>query len=76
MLFNSFHFAVFYVVALALNQSLRPQPGAQKLMLLAASYYSYGQWNCLHLLGFRFPKNFNYSYVTESIQVFSGGAGV
>jgi alginate O-acetyltransferase complex protein AlgI len=50
MLFNSFHFIIFFVIVLALNQSLRPWPGAQKLMLLAASYYFYGQWNWLYLL--------------------------
>ena len=50
MLFNSFHFVVFFVVVLALNQSLRRWPGAQKLMLLAASYYFYGQWNWLYLV--------------------------
>ncbi|MFZ1391154.1 MAG: MBOAT family O-acyltransferase, partial [Dokdonella sp.] len=50
MLFNSFHFVVFFVVVLALNQSLRPWPVAQKLTLLAASYYFYGQWNWLYLL--------------------------
>jgi alginate O-acetyltransferase complex protein AlgI len=50
MLFNSFHFVVFFVIVLALNQSLRRWPGAQKLMLLAASYYFYGQWNWLYLL--------------------------
>jgi alginate O-acetyltransferase complex protein AlgI len=50
MLFNSFHFVVFFVIVLALNQSLRRWPAAQKLMLLAASYYFYGQWNWLYLL--------------------------
>ena len=50
MLFNSFHFVVFFVVVLALNQSLRRWPGAQKLILLAASYYFYGQWNWLYLV--------------------------
>ncbi len=50
MLFNSFHFVVFFVIVIALNQSLRRWPGAQKLMLLAASYYFYGQWNWLYLL--------------------------
>jgi alginate O-acetyltransferase complex protein AlgI len=49
MLFNSFHFVVFFVIVLSLNQSLRRWPGAQKLMLLAASYYFYGQWNWLYL---------------------------
>jgi alginate O-acetyltransferase complex protein AlgI len=50
MLFNSFHFVIFFVIVLALNQSLRRWPAAQKLMLLAASYYFYGQWNWLYLL--------------------------
>ena len=50
MLFNSFHFVVFFVIVLALNQSLRRWSGAQKLMLLAASYYFYGQWNWLYLV--------------------------
>jgi alginate O-acetyltransferase complex protein AlgI len=50
MLFNSFHFVAFFVVVLALNQSLRSWPVAQKLMLLAASYYFYGQWEWNYLL--------------------------
>ena len=49
MLFNSFHFVVFFVVVLALNQALRRWPVAQKLMLLAASYYFYGQWQWHYL---------------------------
>jgi len=49
MLFNSFHFVVFFVVVLALNQTLRRWPLAQKLMLLAASYYFYGQWQWHYL---------------------------
>jgi len=49
MLFNSFHFIVFFVVVLALNQPLRRWPVAQKLMLLAASYYFYGQWEWHYL---------------------------
>ena len=50
MLFNSFHFVAFFVVVLALNQPLRRWPAAQKLMLLAASYYFYGQWQWHYLL--------------------------
>ncbi len=50
MLFNSVHFVVFFLVVLALNQTLRRWPIAQKLMLLAASYYFYGQWEWHYLL--------------------------
>ena len=50
MLFNSVHFVVFFLVVLALNQALRRWPVAQKLMLLAASYYFYGQWEWHYLL--------------------------
>ncbi|HET6546710.1 MAG TPA: MBOAT family O-acyltransferase [Rhodanobacteraceae bacterium] len=50
MLFTSLHFIVFFVVVLALNQQLRRWPVAQKLMLLAASYYFYGQWEWHYLL--------------------------
>lgn len=50
MLFTSFHFVVFFIVVLALNQPLRRWPTAQKLMLLAASYYFYGQWHWSYLL--------------------------
>lgn len=49
MLFNSFHFIVFFIVVLALNQPLKRWPVAQKLMLLAASYYFYGQWEWHYL---------------------------
>lgn len=49
MLFNSFHFVVFFLLVLALNQALRRWPTAQKLMLLAASYYFYGQWSWIYL---------------------------
>lgn len=49
MLFNSFHFIVFFIVVLALNQPLKRWPVAQKLMLLAASYYFYGQWEWRYL---------------------------
>ncbi len=50
MLFTSLHFIVFFLVVLALNQPLRRWPVAQKLMLLAASYYFYGQWEWHYLL--------------------------
>jgi D-alanyl-lipoteichoic acid acyltransferase DltB (MBOAT superfamily) len=50
MLFTSLHFIVFFVVVLALNQRLKTWPTAQKLMLLAASYYFYGQWEWKYLL--------------------------
>ena len=50
MLFNSIHFLVFFLVVLALNQALRRWPTAQKLMLLGASYYFYGQWEWHYLL--------------------------
>ncbi|MEO7936684.1 MAG: hypothetical protein ABIR27_10545 [Dokdonella sp.] len=40
---------IFFIVVLALNQSLRGWPGAQKLILLAASYYFYGQWSWYYL---------------------------
>ncbi|MGA9333775.1 MAG: MBOAT family O-acyltransferase [Rudaea sp.] len=50
MLFTSLHFIVFFIVVLALNQPLRRWPVAQKLMLLAASYYFYGQWHWSYLL--------------------------
>ncbi len=49
MLFNSLHFVVFFFVVLALNQGLRRWPAAQKSMLLAASYYFYGQWSWAYL---------------------------
>lgn len=61
MLFNSFHYVVFFVIVLALNQSLRRWPGAQKLMLLAASYYFYGQWNWLYLLLILFSTATDYA---------------
>ncbi|MEO5626171.1 MAG: MBOAT family protein [Dokdonella sp.] len=71
MLFNSFHFIVFFIVVLALNQSLKRWPVAQKLMLLAASYYFYGQWEWRYLflvwfstivdylIGLRMPRTAN-----------------
>ncbi|MFA7320598.1 MAG: MBOAT family O-acyltransferase [Dokdonella sp.] len=61
MLFNSFHYVVFFVIVIALNQSLRRWPGAQKLMLLAASYYFYGQWNWLYLLLILFSTATDYA---------------
>ncbi len=50
MLFTSLHFIVFFIVVLALNHRLKAWPTAQKLMLLAASYYFYGQWEWHYLL--------------------------
>lgn len=50
MLFNSFQFVVFFLAVLALNQPLKRWPTAQKLMLLAASYYFYGQWEWRYVL--------------------------
>ncbi|GAA0713658.1 MBOAT family O-acyltransferase [Dokdonella soli] len=50
MLFTSLHFIVFFIVVLVLNQRLKSWPTAQKLMLLAASYYFYGQWEWQYLL--------------------------
>lgn len=49
MLFNSLDFVIFFLVVLALNQVLRKSSTAQKLMLLAASYYFYGQWEWSYL---------------------------
>lgn len=49
MLFNSLHFVIFFLIVLALNQALRRWPVAQKVMLLAASYYFYGQWSWAYL---------------------------
>ena len=49
MLFNSLHFVAFFLLVLALNQALRRWPTAQKVMLLAASYYFYGQWSWMYL---------------------------
>jgi D-alanyl-lipoteichoic acid acyltransferase DltB (MBOAT superfamily) len=61
MLFNSFHFVVFFIVVFALNQSLRRWPDAQKWMLLAASYYFYGQWSWLYLLLILFSTATDYA---------------
>lgn len=49
MLFNSLDFALFFFVVLALGQALRGVPTLQKLMLLAASYWFYGQWSWMYL---------------------------
>jgi alginate O-acetyltransferase complex protein AlgI len=49
MLFNSFHFVAFFLGVLTLNHLLRALPTLQKLMLLAASYYFYGQWSWVYL---------------------------
>ncbi|MCC6595974.1 MAG: MBOAT family protein [Rhodanobacteraceae bacterium] len=61
MLFNSFHFVAFFLVVLALNQSLRAWPLAQKLMLLAATYYFYGQWQWHYLLRVWFSTLVDYA---------------
>jgi len=49
VLFNSLDFLLFFLVVFGLNQGLRPWPRAQKWMLLAASYWFYGQWNWTYL---------------------------
>jgi alginate O-acetyltransferase complex protein AlgI len=49
MLFNSLEFPVFFAVVLLLDRLLRRSPTLQKLMLLAASYYFYGQWSWIYL---------------------------
>ncbi len=49
MLFNSIQFVVFFLVVLALNQALRGFPLVQKITLLLASYYFYGQWSWHYL---------------------------
>ncbi|MEZ5460600.1 MBOAT family protein [Dokdonella sp.] len=61
MLFNSFHYVAFFIVVLALNQALLRWPTAQKLMLLAASYYFYGQWSWLYLLLILFSTATDYA---------------
>ena len=43
MVFNSFHFVVFFVVVYALYRSARH--GQQNWLLLVASYYFYGSWD-------------------------------
>ena len=49
MLFNSLQFPVFFAIVLLLNRLLRGAPTLQKLMLLLASYYFYGQWSWTYL---------------------------
>src|SRR5436190_8404554 len=49
MLFNSLEFPLFFALVLLLNGLLRRSPTLQKLMLLAASYYFYGQWSWIYL---------------------------
>jgi alginate O-acetyltransferase complex protein AlgI len=49
MLFNSLEFPVFFALVLVLNRLLRGSPTLQKLMLLCASYYFYGQWSWIYL---------------------------
>lgn len=61
MLFNSFHYVAFFIVVLAMNQTLLRWPTAQKLMLLAASYYFYGQWSWLYLLLILFSTATDYA---------------
>jgi D-alanyl-lipoteichoic acid acyltransferase DltB (MBOAT superfamily) len=48
VVFNSFHFAVFFVVVYALYRVLPHRP--QNWLLLAASYYFYGSWDWRFLL--------------------------
>lgn len=48
MLFNTFHFLIFFIVVWALVLALRGVP--RKLLLLAASYYFYMCWNVKYVL--------------------------
>jgi D-alanyl-lipoteichoic acid acyltransferase DltB (MBOAT superfamily) len=48
MLFNTFHFWVFFIVVWILFLALRGVP--RKLLLLAASYYFYMCWNVKYIL--------------------------
>jgi len=50
MLFNSFHFIVFFGVVLVLNHLLREREGLRRWVLLLSSAYFYGQWNWLYLI--------------------------
>jgi len=52
--FNSWHFVAFFVVVYAVYRLLAFRPFWQKVALLAASYYFYGQWSYtyLGLIGF------------------------
>ena len=45
MVFNSFHFVVFFAIVLALCAMLARRVAARNVMLLAASYYFYGCWD-------------------------------
>ncbi|MEP6483550.1 MAG: MBOAT family O-acyltransferase [Rudaea sp.] len=52
---------IFFVVVLALNRALRGSPLLQKIMLLAASYYFYGQWSWHYLFLIWFSTLVDYS---------------
>lgn len=45
MLFNSFHFAYFFLILFPIYWALKGRLRAQNLVLLAAAYYFYGSWN-------------------------------
>src|SRR3954471_17720028 len=45
MLFNSLHFAVFFVVVFTLVALLRNHVRARNVVLLVASYYFYAWWD-------------------------------
>ena len=49
MLFNSWHFLLFVLVVLALDSLLFTRARARRMMLLAASYFFYAQWNWQYL---------------------------
>ncbi len=54
MVFNSFHFAYFFLILFPLYWALPHRP--QNLLLLLASYYFYACWDCkIHLLGVSVP---------------------
>jgi len=50
MLFNSYHFIVFFAGVLLLNHLLREKEGLRRWALLIASAYFYGQWNWYYLI--------------------------
>jgi alginate O-acetyltransferase complex protein AlgI len=50
MLFNTFHFFVFFAVVLILNHLLHRKEGLRRWVLLLASAYFYGQWNWFYLV--------------------------
>jgi alginate O-acetyltransferase complex protein AlgI len=50
VLFNSYHFLVFFAIVLVLNHLLRHKEGPRRWVLLLASAYFYGQWNWLYLI--------------------------